>query len=250
MTHPDTVREAGGRPVSTAAPEEGGPRFWLGLGLRLAGLLALSCTCSLGAFAIDFAVNGHQSPTVLTRQVGRGAMGVLGLLYVCWWARRAQVDWRQIWGSRPEVKVLAYSLCGGSLLYMCQETSVLAARGQLPLTLAAGGVPWAIVGADVLTGGLQATLCEEPLFRGLLPELFTQRGYGPKAVAALTACLFALFHVDLYLAPFRLTWIVVLGFVLIAIRRKTGSLLACLVLHLSHMATAFLLYWISGEAGR
>lgn len=250
MTPPDTVREAAPRPVSCDPPREGGPRFWLGLGLRLAGLLGLSFVCGLGAFAIDVAVNGHQSPTALTRQVGRGAMGVLGLLYVCRWARQAQVDWRQMWGRRPMANGVVYCASGGALLCMCHETSILALRGQLPLAFSPADTPWIPLGADILTGGLLIAVYEESLFRGLLPCILAAQRYGSAAVALLTTFLFALLHVDLYLAPLRLLWIAVLGFAAIVARRKSGSLLACMILHLSHNTVGLMLYWVSGPVGR
>lgn len=250
MTHIEGAQETAPTAGSVPGRSEARRHFWTRMALRLAGLLALSFACGLVGVAVDLAANGHGGVTAVARQVGTGGMALVGLLCVRRWARQARVGWGQIWGRKPDADGVVYCALAGALICMAHETLILALRGQLPLAPAPGTAPLAVLVADVVAGGLLVAAYEESFFRGLLPSLLSAQGYGSTAVARLTTLLFTLLHVDHYAAPLRLLWIAVLGHLAIHVRRRSGSLWTCMVLHLSHNTVGFVIDWVFGTAGR
>jgi len=89
-------------------------------------------------------------------------------------------------------------------------------------------------------------LCEEILFRGFLQSglvrLFESRPVG----VAITALVFALFHLD----PWRFTGVLVLGLFLGALAQRTGSLLPGMLAHaLNNILSITLASWGGPDGG-
>jgi membrane protease YdiL (CAAX protease family) len=105
---------------------------------------------------------------------------------------------------------------------------------RLHAALAPSGVLDGLVSLVVIA--LLPALCEELVMRGvLLPSLATR--LAPAAAVTLTAAAFALIHFD----PIRLLFTFVLGWVLGALRLRTGSLWPPVTVHLTLNTLTFLI---------
>ena len=103
---------------------------------------------------------------------------------------------------------------------------------RLHAALAPSGVLDGLVSLVVIA--LLPALCEELVMRGvLLPSLATR--IAPAGAVTLTAAAFALIHFD----PIRLLFTFVLGWVLGALRLRTGSLWPPVTVHLTLNALTF-----------
>ena len=93
-----------------------------------------------------------------------------------------------------------------------------------------------------LFGVAVAPLFEEIIFRGFLFKVFTDMA-GPSVAVAITAFLFALLHAfQLWGNWAAIGLIFAVGYALAFIRRRSGSLLPSLIVHMTYNAMLFGLY--------
>lgn len=126
--------------------------------------------------------------------------------------------------------------------YGCQFAMVLL---DLPITLAisadGGYIPHSAVelAAAIVTVAVIPAVFEEFLLRGIVYGVMAE--FNTTAAAVFTTIMFALLHGNLSGIPGYL----LLGIVLIFVLRRTGSLYACMLLHMANNVTAVLLSYFS-----
>lgn len=93
-------------------------------------------------------------------------------------------------------------------------------------SMRAAGFPWAVA---VVVLCIQPAIFEELAFRGVMTASL-EPALGPRPTIILTAFLFAIIHLN----PISLVHLLVIGLTLGVVRRVSGSLYPCILLHLCH----------------
>lgn len=224
-----------GCPVTVLTAEESGrtlrsPRWglwdsWIMLGgaIILAAIVTLvlhaldapvALLLLLGTLAPWVALAGW--PILVTRRRGNGAVIDLGI----------RLTWRDVGiglvGGVISLAVAA-ALAGLSTLLFGEFTS---SAGDVAAELTeAAGRPVVVLFAFLLAFG--APVVEELAFRGLVFAGLRKHGFSPAVTIALSALIFALFHLE----PARILVVGGVGLVLGFLRWRTGSLGAGIVAH-------------------
>ena len=95
---------------------------------------------------------------------------------------------------------------------------------------------------SILIIAIAPGVCEELLFRGLMPRFFEK--YGMKVNIVLTALLFAAFHLD----PFRFLPVFFLGMLLGYLTLRSGSIFNSMISHAINNSLALLMTAFAGSS--
>lgn len=202
------------------------------LGSSVAGLLA----------GVVMALDGPPAPAsiVALQYSVQAALGLVGAAGTAMTWRQSRESWK--WPARPAWFVWAAL---GSLATFAVAYGALAALHSLGVPIIKYGVPFQ--GAGLGIGWLLAMMCvmapvgEEAAFRGVIQPAM-EKAVGPIGGLMIASGTFAIAHLSLLSLP----QLVLMGMAFGWVRRRSGSVWPCILMHALHNLWVVLTQWYPG----
>lgn len=168
-------------------------------------------------------------------------------LFIFLQLKKTSFSLENIWISYElHMRHVVIGLLVGTLLMSLQLLIHKANTGQATLPpLYPIRFDWHIaLGTELLAFVIMAGLVEEILFRGVIYQALRKR-FSLAISLLLSTTIFALFHIDLILNPYAITYVIFFGVIAAFLFEQTRSLNICISFHIAGNATEVLVRYLT-----